>query len=225
MRHVKLETEFCVSNFVDRTLQLACSSFSLNHFLRIRRVWTFADARVCDFVFREEFDERSSLSRCHKEREREKRLLLCTTININAFRRVSRTYCTTRADDGVQQYRSRVSCKWHSALYTSVSLFSVQAETNRGPERNGVLSALWKAPEYSRRPINKIQRRKERNNELHFPVRSFVRSLARGGEIFLSRLFSFPRVKKRGVALSHDFLPSYETAPTMRVSMSPSIRR
>lgn len=53
-------------------------------------------SRISDFVFREEFDERSSPSR--------RKGSFCTTININAFRRI-----LGRIVRRVQQYRPRVS--------------------------------------------------------------------------------------------------------------------
>lgn len=103
----------------------------------------------------------------------------------------------TRVDDGIQQYRSRVSV--NDTLYARVSLLLTIGQTAAGTERSFV--RFMKGAEYSRRPINKIQRRKERNNKR------------------AKELFFFER--KRGkAALSHDYLPSYETASTMRVSMS-----
>jgi len=71
-------------------------------------------------------------------------------------------FCT-RVDDGVQQYRSRVSVS--DTLYARVSLLRTTEQTAAGTERNFVRS--MEGAEYSRRPINKIERRKERNNE-HF---------------------------------------------------------
>lgn len=73
-------------------------------------------------------------------------------------------FCT-RVDDGVQQYRSRVSVS--DTLYARVSLLRTTEQTAAGTERNFVRS--MEGAEYSRRPINKIERRKERNNEI-FPL-------------------------------------------------------
>jgi len=104
----------------------------------------------------------------------------------------------------VQQYRPRVSV---SDTQRS-SLFTVP--TGARPERNGVLSA---GAEYSRRPINKTQRRKAKQRA----SRIFPRSRS----LFLTRCpvdLSLQRDLRREIVLSHRFLPSYETRRTMRVS-------
>lgn len=89
------------------------------------------------------------------------RLSFCTTININAFRILGCIVLasTTSRSRRVQQYRPRVSVSdttlENPSFSLSLSLFT--APTGARPERNGVLSA---GAEYSRRPINKTQRRK-----------------------------------------------------------------
>lgn len=117
-------------------------------------------------------------------------------------------YCT-RVDDGVQQYRSRVSVS--DTLYARVSLLRTTGQTAAGTERSFVRS--MEGAEYSRRPINKIQRKEERAKQRAF----FLFGRSEREKTFLSRVFFSEREK---AALSHDFLPSYETASTMRVSTS-----
>lgn len=159
-----------------------------------------------DFVFREEFDERSSLSQTH-ERQRRKRLSFCTTININAFRRILGRIVL--ASTTTRPLRPTISpshfCKWRYTQRRSL----LTASTGARPERNGVLSA---GVEYSRRSINKTQRRKAKQRTAFFPAR------ARFSYLFAPLVSPF-RDLRRETALSHGFLPSYETRRTMRVSM------
>lgn len=133
----------------------------------------------------------------------------CTTININAFRRVLGRIVLASTTTA-RPLRLTISpshfCKWH---YTQrPSLFT--ASTGARPERNGVLSA---GAEYSRRSINKTQRRKAKQRTAFFP-----RARARFSYLLAPLVAPF-RDLRRETALSHGFLPSYETRRTMRVSM------
>lgn len=127
MRHIKLYIEFCLEfchspfiNLYNYTL------FSLKSRKSVEWRMKFC-GRVCDFVFREEFDERSSLSRCQRGERETPSVPPLILMHSAAFS----AYCT-RVDDGVQQYRSRVSVS--DTLYALCKCLS-SLRTNRG--RNG----------------------------------------------------------------------------------------